>query len=285
MPNVRFPLIKAALGSAMLLVTVACGDKETSPTAAPAPSIPSIVDDKPAMASIDSRALTVPDVAPAIPEAAALASEEPVMPESFSELVSVAKGSDDVEIAMRALAMARERRPSSVIPDIESARVMLKAGRLSEARAFAESAVDVDSKSSYAWNTMGRLELMEGDLDAAVASFERAAEENEDNSFAWNNLGLTLMRLDRVPEAVSALERATSGAKPTEYMWNNLGMAYELAHRPDLAVSAYRQAVSLGSARAEVNIERLAKDEPAAFATPAEVAPGDAGPIDGETGE
>jgi len=285
MSQFRSPLFKAALGSAMLLVTIGCSDqKKPERTSSKAP-IPSIVDDKPAMTNISAPAIPVPEVAIAAAVDTQPVAAEAVLPEAFAELVAMGKSSDDVELAMRALAAAREQRPRSVIPDIESARVMLRAGRLSEARGFAESAIEMDSKSSYAWNTMGRLELMEDNLDAAVASFERAAEENEDNSFAWNNLGLTLMRLERVPEAVSALERATSGGKPTEYMWNNLGMAYELANRPELAVSAYRQGVSLGSARAEANLERLSKDEPAAFAGAVEIGSSDAGPIDAVDGE
>lgn len=263
--------LKVALGCGALLFA-ACSDgdaKRSHPNrdaeANKTPAIPSVARDKPALASITPAEIKTPTAEPVINDEEAGDAEPEPMPESFGGLLKEAKSGGDVERGMKALELARAKKPGSAIPDIEAARLMLSAGRTGEARPFVEAALDLDSGSSYGWNTMGRVELGEGNLEAAVASFERATEENEDNSYAWNNLGLTLMRLDRAPEAVDALERATSGNKPTGYMWNNLGMAYEHIGRPDLAVSAYRQGRGLGSAKSEDNLERLAVDEPQAF--------------------
>jgi tetratricopeptide (TPR) repeat protein len=247
-----------ALGCAGILATsIGCGQSDRSKDQQPIVNLPSITDDEPNMANVDTGNVMPDPVAEEPPTPVKVEPVAEALPETFSGLVRFAKGSSDLERALEALELARTKSPKSIIPDIESARLLLAAGQPGKARAFAEAAVDGDGSSSYAWNTMGRVELAEGDIDGAVASFERATEENPDNSYAFNNLGLALIRLERYPEAVSALEAATNGAKPTGYMFNNLGMAYENIRRFDLAMAAYRQAIDLGSGKASENLERL----------------------------
>jgi len=256
--------ITVAAGCALMLVAAGCSERERDAKIKPVAELelPSIAKDKPALTSVDVR-IPAPEMPRGeVEEPRNVEPEESPsvdMPAKFGALVRFAKthGGSDRKLAMSALAKARKLKPGSARPDIEAARIELAAGNPDAARPFVESAVEIDSESSYAWNTMGRVELGEGDLEAALSSFERAADADEDNSFAWNNLGLVLMRLDRYPEAASALEQATGGLKPTPYMWNNLGMAYEHLNRFDLAGAAYRRAEELGSGKATANLKRL----------------------------
>lgn len=254
-------LIHIALGcGAMLALATGCSDKNApSKKAASEASLPSIVDEKPELTQIDTGNLEPDVAAEPVPEPT---PAPPVLPETYAELVKVARSSDDAKLALEALDRARELKPNAITPDIESARIHLAGGDAASARPFIEKALESNSSSSYAWNTMGRVELAEGNLAAAVASFERATEENEDNAYAWNNLGYTLMRLDRLAEAATALEQATSAGKPTGYMFNNLGMVYERMGRMDLAGAAYRRSIELGSAKAQANLDRLKVDHP-----------------------
>ncbi len=263
-------VLSTAIGCAAMLFAAACSEQkseEQSRSPMAEPKLPSIVDDKPSLANVGTapalHLLPQIDVdTTSAQEPAAAAPVQSPMPEDYAGLLKFAKGLgvDDHGRALEALKRARALNSKSTAPDVESARVLLAAGNAKAARPFAEAALDLDPSSSYAWNTMGRVELGELELEAALASFERAAEENEDNSYAWNNLGLTLMRLERFPEAATALERATSAGRPSAFMFNNLGMTYEHLARFDLAAAAYRQADDLGSAKAVANLNRLEDD-------------------------
>ncbi|MBT8495399.1 MAG: tetratricopeptide repeat protein [Deltaproteobacteria bacterium] len=255
--RISLELFTAVGCASILAAAVACGQSDQRIEQEPIVNLPTITDDEPELANVDTGSVMPDPVAEQPPAPVAVETAADPLPDDFRGLVRFAKRSSDVDRALEALELARDKNPKSVIPDIESARVLLAAGLSKRARPFAESAVDGDGSSSYAWNTMGRVELAEGDIDGAVASFQRATEENPDNSYAFNNLGLALIRLERYPEAVTALEAATNGNEPTGYMFNNLGMAYENIRRFDLAMAAYRQAIDLGSSKAAENLERL----------------------------
>ncbi len=151
---------------------------------------------------------------------------------------------------------AAEAKPYAY-PRIQMARALLSMDMFETARTHAEAAVDMDEQSTFAWNTLGRVELAAGDLDAAIVSFERASAADEHNSYAWNNLGFALLQQQRYQEAAEALESATSTQSPKSFMWNNLAMAYEHLDMLDEARAAYRQAIESGSSKAEASLARL----------------------------
>ncbi|MCP4449527.1 MAG: tetratricopeptide repeat protein [Myxococcales bacterium] len=187
---------------------------------------------------------------------------EPIMPEpqKFSEWMQRGRTrfeSQDLEGAASDYRAAVEERPGAQRAQIQLARTLLSMGNSGEARVHAELALEIDGSSSFAWNTMGRVELAKRENEAAIASFERATEEDADNSYAWNNLGFVLIEEGLYEEAVDALEEATTGGTPKSYMWNNLGMAYEHQDQIEFARAAYRQAGNAGSAKALANFQRL----------------------------
>lgn len=166
----------------------------------------------------------------------------------------LARSKDEV---LDRLVFEAERKPDDVHLRVRVARAMLDAGKLGEARAHAERAVEVDAKSPGAWHMLGRVELAERDYAAAEVSFQRAVELDLENSYAWNNLGYALLEQSKFEDAAIAFEQATSGTSPTAFMWNNLGMAYEHMDRIREARAAYRQAAEAGSTKAQANVERL----------------------------
>lgn len=225
-------------------LSAACGsgareDATSQGKAASAPVMPpSVAQASPELTSVQPAAAPSPEPNPAEPEI------EP----------KIEKGPDEV---LDQLTLEAERKPSDVGLRIRLARALLDAGKMREARAHAERAVEVDEKSSAAWYVLGRIEMTERDFAAAATSFQRAVDEDPENSHAWNNLGYSLMEQTRYEEAATALENATSGSKPAAYMWNNLGMAYEHLDRIREARAAYRQAATAGSAKGQANVDRL----------------------------
>lgn len=129
----------------------------------------------------------------------------------------------------------------------------------------ANRAVERAPKSSRAWNTKGRAELIRRDYRAAMASFSQAAKLDSNHVWAWNNLGYTELLLGKYSKAVLHLSEATRRDGATGYMFNNLGLALEhLAsaseHGADLldqARHAFEQGATRGSEKAVASRKRL----------------------------
>ena len=109
----------------------------------------------------------------------------------------------------------------------------------------------------WAYNTLGRAELLRHSYDDAVEAFRQATELNADNVWAWNNLGFTQLTLKHYQEAVDALTEATSRKGTEGYMWNNLGLAYEQMNQLDEARDAFDAGAKLGSVEAAASRRRL----------------------------
>ena len=252
-------MISSLLFTAML--ATACSDGSVSEPSTEA--APERFPESAAKPDTNSRTAQVPLGGPAQPEIPARETARVATnpePAKFSEFMKRGRArfrGQDLEGALVDYRAAINSRPESQQAQIQTARTLLALGRGSEARSYAEAAIDADGTSSLAWNTMGRVELAEGDHDAALASFERATEEDVDNSYAWNNLGFVLMAEERYEDAVGALQEATSGIAPKAFMWNNLGMAFEHLDQIAMARAAYRQAGIDGSEKALANVERL----------------------------
>jgi tetratricopeptide (TPR) repeat protein len=159
--------------------------------------------------------------------------------------------------AIAALEAELEKAPDDAKLHTELARLHIAANHVRKARKHAERATELAPKSSGAWNTLGRVELLDKDYEEAIASFQMAIETNDQNSYAWNNLGLALSLDKQWDEAVEALETAVELDKVEPYMWNNLGMAYEHVDRLEDARDAYRDGAKAGSEAAKENLERL----------------------------
>ncbi len=252
-PTLRTVLL-AAVCPALALAFAGCGSKKTEEAKEFPPSIT-------APENIEKTATL-----PVVPEVVIPAVVKPIEPEVVREMPTtykgfVAEGKRLYDGGEHADALMMFTRASDAknyaYPRIQMARSLLAMEMFETARTHAEAAVDMDEESTFAWNTLGRVELAAGDLEAAVTSFSHATEADEHNSYAWNNLGFALLEQGRHEDAAEALESATSSGTPKAYMWNNLGMAYEHLNMVAEARAAYRQAEGLGSEKAAASVIRL----------------------------
>ncbi len=262
-----FPSLRTHLYAALcpvIALAIACGAKKVDSDDSDKAFPPSVTAD-----SSGDKTATLPTTPATLPSSPpSIIDEKPVpvqdeakqpLPTSYRELISRGKsllaegnGAD----ALLMFTKAAEAKPYAY-PRIQMARALLSMDMFETARSHAEAAVDMDEGSTFAWNTLGRVELAAGDLDAAIVSFERASAADEHNSYAWNNLGFALLQQQRYQEAAEALESATSTQSPKSFMWNNLAMAYEHLDMLDEARAAYRQAIESGSDKAEASLARL----------------------------
>ena len=257
---IKVPSLRRALATCLAPLAiaglVACGGKKEEKKAESFP--PSVT----APSDNVTSTLPAPDVV-AEPEPAVEpdepVSEPEVVPTDYAGFIAAGKAklaAGDSAKALEMFTKASELKDYAY-PKIQMARALLQMGDHDNARVHAEKAVDMDATSSFAWNTLGRVELAAGDSEAAITSFEHAVNNDETNSYAWNNLGFALINLERWQEAAEALENATSSAKPKAYMFNNLAIAYEHLDMLDEARAAYRSASELGSEKAGASLIRL----------------------------
>ncbi|MEJ7604613.1 MAG: tetratricopeptide repeat protein [Kofleriaceae bacterium] len=201
-----------------------------------------------------------PDPAPVAPRGKVDVLAVTAVPGTFGECITVgkelaAKG-ENVE-ARELFEAARALDPKHALPHVELARSYIGTKDKALARKHARMGVKLAPSSSYAFNTLGRAELLRHDYDAAITAFATATEIDDTNVWAWNNLGLVYLMLDQHEDAVAALEQATTHKGATGFMWNNLGLAYEQLDQLDDARVAFERGGKLGSSEAVASRKRL----------------------------
>lgn len=252
-PTLRRALVASIACFAIAGLAAGCGKKEDKKAESFPPSV---------TAPKSTVTNTIPEVVPEpepVPEPVEPVVEPEIMPTTYSGFITAGKAklaSGDSAGALEMFTRANELKDYA-FPKIQMARALLQMGEHDKARVHAEKAIDMDGSSSFAWNTLGRVELAAGNSEAAVTSFQHAVDNDETNSYAWNNLGFSLINLERWQEAAEALENATSTAAPKAYMYNNLAIAYEHLDMLDEARAAYRQSSELGSDKAAASLIRL----------------------------
>jgi Flp pilus assembly protein TadD len=109
----------------------------------------------------------------------------------------------------------------SAVPDdalrhnLEGVR-LLREGRVDEARAHFELALEYRPRFAEARANLGVVFLTRGELDEAEACFRQAVAHDADLSVAHSNLGVVLERRERAAQAMSAY-RAALAVDPAAY--------------------------------------------------------------------
>jgi tetratricopeptide (TPR) repeat protein len=172
--------------------------------------------------------------------------------------------------------------PDDAALRVRLAEAYLESGRLDEARAAANAAIDLDPKLAGAWAVRGRISAAAGDLRRALDDFHRTlsyAPDDRDVLLETAELhrrmgrpqralatlqsladtyspgeepqqvlqltGLAQMALGRYDDAVAALSAAAVREAPSADLLWQLGEAELRAGRPGAAAAAARHALSL----------------------------------------
>jgi Flp pilus assembly protein TadD len=101
--------------------------------------------------------------------------------------------------------------------------VLKKTGRIREALAVNQKAVEIDSLDAQTHNNLGNLLIEIGRLDEAEMSYKKAIELKPDFVEAHNNLGNALKELYRFEEAISSFKKALELKPNFDNAHHNLG--------------------------------------------------------------
>ncbi len=99
------------------------------------------------------------------------------------------------------------------------------------------------SDNAVADYNYGTMLAESGKLDEAIAQFQKAVDLLPDHAAAWNNLGYAYMEKSRVADAVNSLQRALAVQPDFPDAHNNLGRAYAYVGRYRDAAAQYELAI------------------------------------------
>jgi Flp pilus assembly protein TadD len=122
---------------------------------------------------------------------------------------------------------------------------LARQGRMDEAIAHFQKALEINPGSAQAHNNLGDMLLQKGRADEAIAHFQKALQINPGNARAYNNLGSALSRMGRVDEAIAHLQKAVQINPGFAEAHNNLAIALSRKGRVDEAIAQYQKALQI----------------------------------------
>jgi tetratricopeptide (TPR) repeat protein len=116
-------------------------------------------------------------------------------------------------------------------------------GRLDDAVASYDKAIEFKPNKDEAWYNRGIALSKLGRLDDAIVSFDQAIEFKPDYHKAWDGRGVGLSTLGRLDDAVASYDKAIEFKPDKDEAWNNRGVALDTLGRLDDAVASYDKAI------------------------------------------
>jgi len=157
-----------------------------------------------------------------------------------------------IDEAIAQLQKAVEINPNYVEAHNNLGDALLQKGQVDEAMGQYQKALEIDPNFADAHNNLGIVLLKKGQVDEAMAQYQKALEIKPNNASAHYNLGNVLLQKGQVDEAIIQYQRALE-IKPTDAEAHyNLGNALFKKGRMDEAIAQYQKALEIDPNFAEV---------------------------------
>jgi len=178
---------------------------------------------------------------------------EPANPRVLSELGNVREAMGQFDQAESFFQAATKLRPDDWTSLNSLGGFYYRRGRYQDAVQVFEQVTQLAPDNSQGYTNLGATNAMAEQYVAAADNFKKSLTLRQSAS-AYSNLGTIYFFLGRCPEAVPLMEQARQLAPKSEQMWGNLGDAYacDPGRKAD-AKLAYQRAVQLGRERLAVN--------------------------------
>ena len=121
----------------------------------------------------------------------------------------------------------------------------LAAGRIDEAIALYQRALEAEPEFSRAHANLGMAYAEQERYDEALTHLEQAIRVNAKDAFTWNALGWVQAQLGHMDDALGRYEVALQLSPSNPFVHNNLGLAMRQLGRPDRAIEHFERAVEL----------------------------------------
>ena len=188
--------------------------------------------------------------------AAAVAADDPARADLTYGLATVLYYAGDYTGAEAAYRQTLQLRPGDAATLAGWADSLAKLGRVAEAIAAYQEAVQREPDNYVYWVSLGFLYTGEQAWQDALAAYARAVALAPDVSFLHSAQGHALQALGRYEEAIAAYERASQLAPEDPAAWEALTFAYAAVDRPDDALHAAAEALRLNPTNAAIYLTR-----------------------------
>ena len=122
---------------------------------------------------------------------------------------------------------------------------LLGSGRLDEAIAEYQKALEIEPDYAEAHNNLGNALVRRGRIDEAIAEYQKALKIKPDYAEAHYNLGNALIDRGRFDEAIAEYQKALEIRPDYAEAHNNLGSSLASSGRLDEAIAEYQQALEI----------------------------------------
>lgn len=201
-------------------------------------------DDVKALVELGDIALESGDVESAEEYYARVLEIDPDLVVPYRELADIAGRRGEQEVAISYMEQAFALDTTNVVIRQDLARALRQAGRYRESlRHFRWLASERDDAPSFI--NLGHVLERVGESEEAIVAFQEAIERDSLSLRAYNSLGTTLLSLGRYGEAESMFMKAVALDENYAEPYFNLGNLYRSMGRKDSAIRSYRTFLEL----------------------------------------
>jgi tetratricopeptide (TPR) repeat protein len=172
---------------------------------------------------------------------------------AHKELGNVLEGAGRMSEALANYDKALQLRPDYVTVYCDKAEALLRMGQASAAVELFDRALRIDPAYLRALKGSGDALVQAGRGDAAISSYEEALKLQPDDSGAARNLGIALLAAGRVSEAIERFEAVLRSDPLDATAHSNLGYAFWQIGQVEMAVVHFETAARLEPDSAEAH--------------------------------
>jgi tetratricopeptide (TPR) repeat protein len=158
------------------------------------------------------------------------------------------------EEALQHFGAALSLNPKDLDTRIDESMLLLRMGRIEDARDQVETACRLNPSSARAQCAMGDILRKQNDLPAAVLHYHRALDLDPGYARAMCNLGIALAASGHVPEAIAQFRSAVVADPLFAEGHTNLAIALAQTGHADEAFVEFNAAVELAPTRPEIRV-------------------------------
>ncbi len=147
---------------------------------------------------------------------------------ALQNLGNILEKENDLIGALKLYRIAAAERPAYAKVNVHEniANVLIRQTRYTEAASELKAAIDLNPKSSIAYNSLGSLMLLTNENDKAAAYLKRAVQLDARNKGAHINYGMALVNLSRWDEAIAQLSPIVRAEPKRLLARTNLAIAF-----------------------------------------------------------
>ena len=196
---------------------------------------------------------------------------------ALQNLGNILEKENDLIGALKLYRIAAAERPAYAKVDVHEniANVLIRQTRYTEAASELKAAIELNPKSSIAYNSLGSLMLLTNENEKAATYLQRAVELDPRNKGAHINYGMALVNLGRWDEAIAQLSPIVRAEPKRLLARTNLAIAFADRGNVDQGIKELRQVLQIDPkfVAAQEALQKIEARRPQTAAAPSPAPP------------